>query len=80
MPISSTSYDRVIREYGSWEEFFREVSALPDSAPTGTPAKGSVFERLTQLYLKTHPEYQTFEERPEMNERAGEEMGGRSRG
>jgi len=32
---------------------------LPASAPGPVPDKGKVFERLTQLYLKTHPEYQT---------------------
>jgi len=32
---------------------------LPASAPGPAPDKGKVFERLTQLYLKTHPEYQT---------------------
>ena len=43
----------------SWQEFFERASGLPASAPGGAPDKGKVFERLTQLYLKAHPEYQT---------------------
>ena len=31
----------------------------PESAPGGAPDKGKVFERLTQLYLRTSPEYQS---------------------
>lgn len=51
--------DRFIRESRSWDAFFKKACALPASAPGGKPDKGKVFERLTQLYLKTHPEYRT---------------------
>ena len=51
--------DRFIAKTSSWLEFFEGASRLPTSAPGSAPDKGKVFERLTQLYLKTHPEYQT---------------------
>jgi hypothetical protein len=52
--------DRFIAATASWEAFFTKASALPASAPGSAPDKGKVFERLTQLYLRTHPEYQTW--------------------
>ncbi len=58
-PLHPLSVDRLIRECGSWTEFFREVSSLPNSARRGGVDKGNAFERLTQLYLQTHPEYLT---------------------
>jgi len=51
--------DRFLAAAPSWDVFFKKASALPASAPGPAPDKGKVFERLTQLYLKTHPEYQT---------------------
>jgi predicted helicase len=54
-----TTRDSFLAETTSWETFFRKASALPASAPGLAPDKGKVFERLTQLYLKTRPEYQT---------------------
>ena len=51
--------DRFLTAARSWDDFFKKASALPASTPAGVPDKGKVFERLTQLYLKTHPEYQT---------------------
>jgi superfamily II DNA or RNA helicase len=53
------SVDGFIRQYRGWEPFFAAVSHLPKSAPGGSPDKGKVFERLTQLYLRTSPEYQS---------------------
>lgn len=46
--------DSVLRKCGSWDEF----RALVDLTEP-TKAKGDLFERLTQLYLLTHPEYRT---------------------
>ena len=53
------SVDGFIRQFRAWEPFFAATSKLPSSAPGGAPDKGKVFERLTQLYLKTSPEYQS---------------------
>jgi predicted helicase len=53
------SVDGFIRDVAAWEPFFDAVSKLPTSAPGGVPDKGKAFERLTQLYLQTEPEYQT---------------------
>ncbi len=46
--------DSVLRKCRSWDEF----RALVDLTEP-TKAKGDLFERLTQLYLLTHPEYRT---------------------
>ncbi len=51
--------DGFIRQFRSWDAFFADASKLPESARGRRPAKGSAFERLTQLYLQTAPEYQT---------------------
>lgn len=51
--------DRFIAKTRAWHPFFEKASGLPASAPGDAPDKGKVFERLTQLYLRTHPEYQT---------------------
>ena len=45
--------DAVIRRAKSWSELF---SRLENMTPKD---KGDVFERVVQLYLKTHPEYQS---------------------
>jgi len=58
IPLPHTT-DRFLAAAPSWDAFFRKASALPASAPGPAPDKGKVFERLTQLYLKTHPDYQT---------------------
>lgn len=55
----SVGVDRFITGFSAWEPFFDATSKLPTSAPGGLPDKGKVFERLTQLYLKTSPEYLT---------------------
>jgi superfamily II DNA or RNA helicase len=54
-----TAIDRFLSTASSWEDFFSKASTLPARAPGSAPDKGKVFERLTQLYLKTYPEYQT---------------------
>lgn len=54
-----TPVDKFIRQYASWGAFFAAATKLPDKASGAPPDKGKVFERLTQLYLKTNPEYQT---------------------
>ncbi len=54
-----TSVDKFIRQHASWGAFFAAATKLPDKASGAAPDKGKVFERLTQLYLKTNPEYQT---------------------
>jgi hypothetical protein len=53
------SVDAFIREFTAWESLFKATAKLPGSAPGGFPDKGKVFERLTQLYLRTSPEYQS---------------------
>ena len=60
-PTSATqsATDRFLSTSSSWADFFNRTSSLPASARGPVPDKGKVFERLTQLYLKTHPEYQT---------------------
>ena len=45
---------RLISGCDSWDEFFAAVCALPNTAQQGT-----AFERLTQCYLQTQPEYQS---------------------
>ena len=46
--------DRFIAGCSSWADFWQRAKKLPTEA-----VKGAVFERLTQLYLQTTPEYQT---------------------
>src|SRR5262245_1643909 len=46
--------DRFIASCTSWSEFWEGTKRLSTSAE-----KGAVFERLTQLYLQTVPEYQS---------------------
>jgi hypothetical protein len=45
--------DRLIASCKSWREFWDRAKDLPPSV------KGAAFERLTQLYLQTEPEYRT---------------------
>jgi superfamily II DNA or RNA helicase len=46
--------DRFIASCVSWNDFWERAKRLPADSE-----KGAVFERLTQLYLRTTPEYQT---------------------
>jgi len=46
--------DRFIASCASWSDFWERTRRLPTDRE-----KGAVFERLTQLYLQTTPEYQT---------------------
>jgi predicted helicase len=46
--------DRFIASCSSWGNFWERAKKLPTGGE-----KGAVFERLTQLYLQTTPEYQT---------------------
>jgi predicted helicase len=46
--------DRFIASCASWSEFWERIKTL-----SSTGEKGAVFERLTQLYLQTVPEYQS---------------------
>ena len=46
--------DRFIAGCSSWADFWQRAKKLPTETE-----KGAVFERLTQLYLQTTPEYQT---------------------
>ena len=46
--------DRFIASCASWREFWEGTKRL-----SSTSEKGVVFERLTQLYLQTVPEYQS---------------------
>ena len=43
----------LIRKSDSWAELFVQLQEVPSKI------KGDVFERVVQLYLKTHPEYET---------------------
>ena len=54
-----TPVDRFIARCPSWGAFFASATRLPASAPGPAPDKGKVFERLTHIYLRTCPEYQT---------------------
>ncbi len=45
--------DRLIASCKNWSEFWERATNLPASE------KGAAFERLTQLYLQTEPEYRT---------------------
>jgi predicted helicase len=49
----STATDRFIASCGSWDDFWDRARKLSEAE------KGIAFERLTQLYLQTAPEYQT---------------------
>ena len=46
--------DRFIAACNSWSDFYERIKKLSASGE-----KGAVFERLTQLYLQTTPEYRT---------------------
>jgi predicted helicase len=46
--------DRFIASCASWSDFWERTKKLPTDGK-----KGGVFERLTQLYLQTTPEYRT---------------------
>src|SRR5260221_10505040 len=46
--------DRFIASCASWSDFWERTKKL-----STTGEKGAVFERLTQLYLQTTPEYQS---------------------
>jgi hypothetical protein len=46
--------DRLIASCASWNEFWEGTKKL-----SSTSEKGVVFERLTQLYLQTAPEYRS---------------------
>ena len=48
------SPDRFIASCKSWDDFWERTKKLPSDAE-----KGAAFERLTQLYLQTAPEYRT---------------------
>jgi predicted helicase len=45
--------DRYIASCGSWSDFWDRTKTLSNTE------KGIAFERLTQLYLQTAPEYRT---------------------
>jgi superfamily II DNA or RNA helicase len=47
------SADRFIASCGSWDDFWERASKLSNTE------KGIAFERLTQIYLQTAPEYRT---------------------
>jgi hypothetical protein len=51
---SNASPDRFIASCTSWNEFWEATKKL-----SSKKEKGDVFERLTQLYLQTVPEYQS---------------------
>ena len=45
--------DRLLQQVDSWDAFRRSVNSLE-----GKKAKGDAFERLIQIFLGLHPEYQ----------------------
>ena len=52
-PASVNRIDCLIASCASWEAFWAALTSEPTVLP------GEAFERLTQLYLQTHPEYRT---------------------
>ena len=46
--------DQLLAKCRSWDDFWERATAL-----SPTSQKGMLFERLTQLYLLTQPEYQS---------------------
>jgi len=52
--IAALRPDRFIASCASWSEFWEGTKGL-----SSKKEKGDVFERLTQLYLQTVPEYQS---------------------
>jgi hypothetical protein len=48
-----STQDRLIASCKSWNEFWEQARDL------STSDKGAAFERLTQLYLQTEPEYKS---------------------
>ncbi len=52
--ISATEVDKAIQDCADWAAFYRLAAGQSEQK-----AKGDLFERLTQLYLQTHPEYRS---------------------
>jgi superfamily II DNA or RNA helicase len=52
--LRMNKFDNLLAECASWDDFWERANALPT-----TKDKGTLFERLTQLYLLTQPEYQS---------------------
>jgi predicted helicase len=55
----SSGIDKFIGGFPNWASLFAATCQLSENSGGDLPSKGNVFERLTQLYLRTHPEYQT---------------------
>ena len=52
--------DRLIATSHSWADLWKRLTSGAGEDAAGTKFKGDVFERLTQLYLLTIPEYRTI--------------------
>jgi superfamily II DNA or RNA helicase len=52
--LRMNKFDNLLAECASWDDFWERANALPT-----TKDKGTLFERLTQVYLLTQPEYQS---------------------
>ena len=52
--------DKLIAECGSWDDLWAKLTTQADENSLSQTQKGDVFERLTQLYLQTVPEYQSI--------------------
>ncbi len=52
--------DRLIAASSSWDDLWKRLTSGAGEDAAGTKLKGDVFERLTQLYLLTMPEYRTI--------------------
>ena len=49
--------DRLISKHSSWDDLYKELST---NSKFTQKFKGDVFERLTQAFLLTMPEYQSI--------------------
>ena len=47
-------FDRLLAQCRSWDDFWQRAIAIEGDQP-----RGELFERLTQIYLRTQPEYES---------------------
>lgn len=57
--MSISRADHLIATSQSWDNFWKRLTGERGKEALDTKTKGDVFERLTQLYLRTKPEYRS---------------------